>query len=183
MFIDLVAVLLLMYGLYIGYTRGIIKTVFSVISILVGVLAALKLSPLVINFLESSLNIHPGINFLLGFGLTFLIIMIAVRFIGKKLEDILQMARINVINKTAGAIVMGALFMIAFSYSIYGINRLELISDTAKQKSITYSFLRTVPNNTEQALLKLKPLFTGFYKTLDNTFEKIKELNAEKEQS
>jgi hypothetical protein len=40
-----------------------------------------------------------------------------------------------------------------------------------------------VPNNTEQALLKLKPLFTGFYKTLDNTFEKIKELNAENEQS
>lgn len=175
MFIDLIAVIILIYGLYIGYTRGIIKTVFSVVSIFIGILAALKLSPITINILEKLFTIHPGINFLLGFGLTFLLVMMGVRFLGKKLEDIFELAKVNVINKSAGGAIMGMLFLVIFSYILYGTDKLNLLSASAKEKSISYSFLSTLPSKTEATFSKIKPLFEGFYNKVTETFKDIKE--------
>ena len=175
MVIDLIAVLLMVYGLYVGYTRGIIKTVFSLVSIFLGILAALKLSPIMIDLMGNMFKIHPGINFLLGFGLTFLLVLMLVRFVGKKLEDFLKLAHINVINKSAGAIVMGLILMVFYSYALFGINKLNLLSDNSKNSSITYGYLETLPNKTEKAMLKVKPLFEGFYDKITETFNSIKE--------
>lgn len=99
MFIDLIAVIILIYGLYIGYTRGIIKTVFSAVSIFIGILAALKLSPITINILEKLFTIHPGINFLLGFGLTFLLVMMGVRFWVKNLKTFSNLRKSMLLTK------------------------------------------------------------------------------------
>ncbi|MEZ4908465.1 MAG: CvpA family protein [Saprospiraceae bacterium] len=151
MVIDLIAVLLMIYGLYVGYTRGIIKTVFSLVSIFLGILAALKLSPIVIDMMGNMFKIHPGINFLLGFGITFLLVLMIVRFIGKKLEDFLKLANINVINKSAGAVIMGLLLMVFYSYALFGINKLNLLSQDSKNSSITYTYLESLPQKTEQA--------------------------------
>jgi membrane protein required for colicin V production len=175
MWIDLIAVIILIYGLYVGYTRGIIKTVFSVVSVFIGILAALKLSPIMINLLEKIFNIHPGINFLLGFGLTFLLVLMGVRFLGKKLEDILELAKVNIVNKSAGGAIMGMLFLVIFSYLLYGVDKLNLLSPASKEKSISYSFLSTLPNKTEATFTRIKPLFEGFYNKVTETFRDIKE--------
>ncbi|MGE5356406.1 MAG: CvpA family protein [Deltaproteobacteria bacterium] len=175
MWIDLIAVIILIYGLYVGYTRGIIKTVFSVVSVFIGILAALKLSPIMISLLEKLFNIHPGINFLLGFGLTFLLVMMGVRFLGKKIEDVLELAKVNIINKSAGGAVMGMLFLVVFSYILYGTDKLNLLSENAKQRSVSYGFLSTLPQKTEATFVKIKPLFEGFYTKVNETFKQIKE--------
>ena len=67
MIIDLAALLLVLYGFYVGYTRGIIKTVFALVSLIIGIVAALSLSPLVIDFLQGFLPWHPGLIFVIGF--------------------------------------------------------------------------------------------------------------------
>ncbi len=175
MFLDLVAVILLIYGLYVGYTRGIIKSVFAIISIFIGIIAAIKISPITINLLEKIFNIHPGFTFLLGFGLTFFLVMVAVRFIGKKLEDILQFAHVNFVNKAAGAAVMGLILLVFYSYALYGIDKIGLISANTKDKSVSYSFLSTLPNKTENVMTAMKPMFEGFYVKMKETFKKGKE--------
>ena len=179
MFIDLVAVLLLLYGFYVGYTRGIIKTIFALISIMIGILAAVKLSPFAIALIQNAINIHPGLAFVLGFALTFILILIIIRFLGKKLEDILKFARINFINKLLGGGIMAILFMIFYSYALWGIDSLQLISDNNKESSVSYAYLEALPQKTEDTVAKFRPYFQEFWEKMVETFDQIKDYEKE----
>lgn len=172
--IDILAVIVLIYGLYVGYTRGIIKTVFSIVSILVGILAALALSPTAIDIVENIFHFHPALNFLLGFGLTFLLVMMLVRYVGKKLEDFLKLAHVNFVNKVTGAGIMGMILLVLYSYTLYGVDKIGVISQNSKDTSISYSFLNALPQHTESLMEKTMPFFTGFYNKVKETYSKIK---------
>ena len=67
MAIDLIAAVVAVYGFYLGYTKGIIKTIFGIISIFLGLLAALKLSPYLVRVLEKVSGSNSPLIFLLGF--------------------------------------------------------------------------------------------------------------------
>jgi len=175
MMIDLVAILLIVYGVYLGYTRGIIKTVFSIVSILVGVLAALSFSPMVIRGIQNALNWHPGFVFVLGFALTFIVVLGLVRFFGKKLEDTLELAKINFINKAIGGAVLGMTVLVFYSYILFSVDRLGLLTEKNKENSNSYEFLQTLPASTKVVLDKTKPIFKGFWKQVTVTFDQIKD--------
>ena len=53
MIIDILAAIIISLGFYLGYQRGLIKTIFDTLSLMIGILAALKLSPWVIDALQS----------------------------------------------------------------------------------------------------------------------------------
>jgi len=184
MFIDLVATLLIVYGFYIGYSRGIIKTVFALVSIMVGVLAALKLSPFVIDLLQKLLNFHPGLTFILGFALTFILVLAIIRFVGKKLEDVMKFAQINFINKIIGGGIMSILLLVFYSYTLWGIDSLKLLSSKNKNSSMSYDYLTTVPSKTQDTVAKFKPFFDNFWSKLVDTFDNIKDYEKDlKEES
>ena len=175
MIIDLAALLLLLYGFYVGYTRGIIKTVFSSVALIIGIVAALKLSPIVIGYLQNAVNWHPGLVFVLGFALTFIVVLILIRLIGKKIEDLFKFARINFINKVAGGAILGILVIVFYSYALWGINSLDLLTESNKGSSISYDFLETLPLQTQGLLESIKPVFQGFWDQMVETFDMIKE--------
>lgn len=175
MIIDLAALLLLLYGFYVGYSRGIIKTVFALVSILIGIVAALSLSPVVINFMQGFINWHPGLVFVLGFALTFIVSLIVIRFIGKKIEDLLKFAQVNFINKIAGGAILGLLLLVFYSYALWGINSFGLLSEENKNSSVSYEYLETLPVQTQGILDSAKPIFKGFWDQMVETFDMIKE--------
>lgn len=179
MIIDLAALLLVLYGFYVGYTRGIIKTVFALVSILIGILAALSLSPVVISYLQQWINWHPGLVFVIGFALTFIVSLIIIRFIGKKIEDLLKFAKVNFINKIAGGAILGVLLLVFYSYALWGINSFSLLSDKNKNSSISYPYLETLPLKTQGLLDEAKPVFQGFWDKMVETFDMIKEGSEE----
>jgi membrane protein required for colicin V production len=175
MMIDLAALLLLLYGFYLGYTRGIIKTVFALVSILVGIVAALTLSPVVIGWMQGLIQWHPGLVFVLGFALTFIASLVIIRFIGKKVEDLMKFAQVNFINKLAGGVILGILFLVFYSYALWGINSFNLLSDKNKQSSVSYEYLETLPVHTQGLLDQAKPVFRGFWDKMVETFDMIRE--------
>jgi len=177
MIIDLAALLLLLYGFYVGYTRGIIKTVFASISLIIGILAALKLSPLVIHYMQGAIDWHPGLIFVLGFALTFIVVLVIIRFFGKKLEDLLKFAKLNFLNKIAGGAILGILLVVLYSYALWGINSFSLLSEENKNSSLSYEYLETLPLQTEGVLDNLKPVFENFWYEMMDTFDEIKTKN------
>jgi membrane protein required for colicin V production len=183
MFIDLIATLLILYGFYIGYSRGIIKTIFSLVSIMIGVLAALKLSPYTINLLQNIIKLHPGLSFILGFALTFILVLIVIRFVGKKLEDVLKFAQINFINKVLGGGIMSILLLVFYSYTLWGIDSLNLLSPKEKKTSMSYEYLGSLPAKTESTIAEFKPYFDDFWSKLVDTFDQIKVYEKDSEGS
>lgn len=181
MILDVVALLILAYGFFIGYTRGIIKTAFSALSIVIGIVVSLKLSPILIGFLQNNFDANPALLFVVGLIMTFLIALFLIRFIGNKVEKLFEVVRLNFINKLAGAGVMVILFTVILSYTFWFLGESSLISKRTIDSSITYSLFEPVPEISKGVVAKAKPLFQEFWTKMMDTVETIKEKSGTEE--
>ena len=175
MLLDIIFALILVYGLYLGYTRGIIQSAFAVISVLIAILASMKLSPIMIAILEKYLSWDPRILVVLGFALTFLFVMVGIRLIGKSLENLMKGLKINTINQIAGALVMGGLFTIIFAWFLALLVTLNLMGERTREQSITWPFLSEVPEKSRDLAQSLEPIFQGFWDKVTEAMDKVKE--------
>jgi len=169
MFIDIIAIILLIYGFYSGYSRGIIDTIFDLLSIIIAVLAALKLSPLVIRFIETSFNFSQVVSFIAGFVLTFFIVMLGIRLLANQLENLMKTIHINFINKFAGGIFSALILVSMFSGALYLTDELTLLPESVKTSSTTYPVLAQVP----QLIIGIF-IFVDFWELLKDTIATIK---------
>jgi membrane protein required for colicin V production len=177
MIIDIVCGLLVALSFYLGYTKGIIKSVFAILSIIIGLLATLKFSYFVIGILEKFLTIDPRWVIILGFILTFLLVLIGIRALGKLLEKVLQTAHINFINQLAGGVISTLIALIIYSSILGFLDRINLIKPELKLDSASYSILETIPEKSKSLVEASKPFFSEFWaKTQDaiNKAEKNK---------
>ena len=97
MAIDIILVIFTIYGFWVGFSRGIIGTIFTVLSYVFGVLAAMKLSPSVTRLLEEQFYASPFM-FIAGFLLTFIGTMMLLRLVGRSIEGVLKSVNINIVN-------------------------------------------------------------------------------------
>ncbi len=172
MFIDLFCVLLAGVSFYLGYSKGILKSIFAILSILVGILATLKLSHIFIALVENTLRLDPRMNVIIGFVLTFLLFMIAIRMIGQGLEKILETAHINFINQLAGGIASAFITLLIYSSFIWFLNQVRLIKPETKQASFTYAYLETFPSKSRWVWEKCKPFFSEFWNKTQEAIRK-----------
>jgi len=171
--LDIIVVLVVAFGFYAGYSRGLIKTVFDTLSLFIGILAALKLSPIVINFFDSITNVSPTITYLVGVVITFLLVMALVRFVGRKMEDVLEAANINVLNKLAGGALQGLFFAFLLSMLIWVLGNYNVINPSIKDSSVTYELLEPLPEAGKTVFKAVKPIFESFWEKTVEVMESI----------
>jgi membrane protein required for colicin V production len=179
MLLDLIISIVTLLGFYLGYTRGLVRTVFDSLSLIIGIVAALKLSPFTIDMLEDILKISPAITFLMGVVITFVLIMGLIRFIGLKIEDLLKAASINVLNKILGGALQALFFAYLLSLSFWLLNNLKLISEEAKSASRAYPVMEILPEKGKAVFEKIKPVFRQFW---DKTVEAMDKAGHSAEQ-
>jgi len=179
MLLDIIVAIVVSLGFYLGYSRGLIKTVFDSLSLVVGILAALKLSPIVISILQEIIKTSPAVSFLLGVVITFIGVMALIRFIGRKMEDMLEAVNINFINKLAGGAIQGLFFAYILSMALWLVNSLNVLKPEVKAASITYPLLEPLPEKGKAVFTSLKPVFKGFW---DKTVEAMDSINKKESQ-
>lgn len=175
MVLDIIVALVVAFGFYTGYSRGLIKTVFDTLSLAIGIIASLKLSPIVIGVLEGIVKTSPAITFLIGIVITFLAVMALVRFVGRKLESILEAANINFVNKLAGGALQGLFFAFLLSLGLWLMNNLNILNPDTKERSMTYSLLEPLPEAGKGVFMAVKPVFSSFWNKTIETMDKIKD--------
>ncbi len=163
MAIDIIFIAVAGFGFYLGFSRGIIQTIFTVLSVLIGIMAAVKFSPAMTKFLETAFDSESSFMFLAGFLVTFVLTMFAIRMLARGLEGVLQAANINVINQLAGGLLLSALNTLLFSVLIWFSDRSHLISQSVKAQSQTYEYLIEFPGYVWDAGKVLKPTFNDFW--------------------
>ncbi len=174
MTIDILALIVAVFGFYIGYTKGIIKTLFGVVSIFVGLIAALKLSPFLVKLLEKATGSHSPLIFLIGFALMFVLTLFLIRFLGNRFEDLLKAIKLNLFNQVMGGIILSFMFMILLSYGLWFADQVRLIPQTTKSSSYTYAALQTLPDKSKEMFAMVKPLFKEFSDKAKETIDRVK---------
>lgn len=171
--IDIVLALIIAYGFYLGFARGIIQTVFSVLSIFFGVMAAIRFAPAVTRFLSDILDQDSGLMYFVGIGVSFLIMMIFIRTLAKGLESLLQAANINFINQMAGGILLAGFFTFLYSWVVMFCDNAHLISTKVKEESRSFALLQEVPDRAKNLYDVSSPTFKSFWDHTLDAFDKL----------
>ena len=179
--LDIIVMIAMALGFYLGFSRGIVKTVFDTLSLIVAILAALKLSPIVISLLQKIMSGSPRVAYLLGVVLTFIAVIFLVRFVGRKIETVMEAVHINFVNKLMGGGLQALFFAYILSLGIWLINYIGLIKPETKQNSITYCFVEALPEMGKSIFVAAKPVFTGFWQKTSEAMDGVKN-SADKKQ-
>lgn len=180
MAIDIMCGLALLSGFYLGYARGIIKTVFGFIGLLFGCLAAFKFAPGMTKLLEVSFKSTNPLMFLAGASLSFVIAMFAIRLFARGLEGALKTANINVINKLIGGAFTAAFMLVVYSVLVnFGIQA-HIVNDEVIAESKTYPILHGIPKKAMVAVNEVKPVVQDFWDQSIDMMDRLQDMSLEK---
>ncbi len=178
MIIDVVFAIVLLYGFYLGFSQGIINTLFAVLSIFIGLLAAFKLAPATATFLETLFKSTNPLMFLAGFLITFIVTMFLIRTLARGLEGLFRAARINFINQLVGGVVLAGALILMLSMLVWFGDQAHLIDGATKTESMTYPHLEQYPAQVRGLAAVLKPTFDEFWDQSVEMFDKLEGMSV-----
>ncbi|MFM8449843.1 MAG: CvpA family protein [Haliscomenobacter sp.] len=184
MIIDFLFAAFAIYGFYIGYSKGIIKSIVSILSIAVGIVAALRFSPVVTDMLKETFDSQSPLMFIAGLILTFLLTMTLLRVMGKGLEGILKTANINFINQLLGGAFMAAALIFLYSSALWFVVQVGRMDETSVgiSESQTYSFLKTYPGKVTRSFSMLKPVLQDFWDYTMDMMDQVDQMTEKPEE-
>ena len=176
MIIDIVCLIFLAYGFWVGYSRGIISTVLVLASYIFGILAAMKFGPIMSDALFGWFPaLTKGGTFILGAILVFFLTLVLFRLIARGLTGVLESVNINFINQIAGGILSGLFFTFIYSGLVYFGDRSRIITEELKANSITYPVLEELPDLVIDRAKSLYPVFRDFYDGAVDAMDRLRD--------
>ena len=142
-YIDLIILIPVVYGIYKGFTKGIILSLTTLIGLILGIYGGVKFSHLTSNYLFEEHQIDIP---LLAFALTFLLIMVGMHLLGKLLSKFADILALGLINNLAGAIFGAAKAVLILAVVLLffeNINqKFQLVDTEEVAKSELYGFVK-----------------------------------------
>ena len=151
-YIDIIIVVPILWGGYIGYKKGLIIEVVSLVALGFGIWGGIHFSDLIGDLLEEKIN--SKYVALTAFVITFAVIVMTIYFLGKMLEKLVNFVQMKFLNKLAGvifgigkvALIISVLVMIVNSYD----KNNKFIPEETKESSLLF-------HSVEQFSLKMIP--------------------------
>lgn len=182
MVIDIIFVIAAIYGFYIGFTKGIIRTIFNILSIFLGFVGAFKFAPAATKFLETAFGSDNPLMFLAGFLLSFVVTMLIIRTIARGMEGVLRTANINVVNQFAGGMLLAAVMVFLYSLILWFAD-ISGVLENAKEGSVTYEYLEVFPEQAGKVYQFIQPAVKDFWTGSVKAMDRIKEMSVEQKES
>src|SRR5487761_2343178 len=142
MIIDILFVLVVIGALIRGLRKGVVIGLFSLLSIIIGLAAAIKLSA----FVSQKLSGHhfSGEKWLpvLSFLLVFIVVIVAVAVGARLLKKIIDLAMLGWLDRLAGALLYLVIYFLIFSVLLFFGEKLLLIKPQTIADSHCYNFVQ-----------------------------------------
>jgi membrane protein required for colicin V production len=173
MFIDIIVFVLLAIAIFKGLRKGLIVGIFSFLSIIIGLAAAIKLSAVAAAYLGDSVNISQRWLPVIAFGVVFIVVVLLVRLGAKALESITRIAMLGWLNGLGGVILFSLIYLFIFSIILFYANSLNLLSREAAQQSIAFPYLQPLGPKIINGLGSVLPFFKNMFVELSSFFENL----------
>lgn len=176
MVIDILFALTLLLAIFKGWSKGLIVGVFSLLGLILGAAAALKLSGEFALYMNQEIG-HPSPLWpVVAFVVIFLVVALLVRLVATLLEKALQLAMMGWLNRIGGIVLYGFTYMVIFSILVWFANQLYLISPSMKAESRTYGWVAPVGPWIISMSGELIPWFKDNFHQLETFFQHISPL-------
>lgn len=159
--IDIVIILPVIWGLYRGFTKGLIVEVASLIALLAGVWGAMKFYKFTENIIENNIDGFEKYLPIIAFAITFIGIVIGIHLLAKIIDKLVKAVALGIVNRIAGAVFGGLKFLLIISALLVIIdktdNQMHFIEDKTKNESILYKPVLSVAYNIFPSLNSINP--------------------------
>lgn len=174
MIIDIIFALFLLFALIHGFKKGIIHSLISLVAIVIGIVAAVRLSELAAFYLDRWFNINSQYLPLISFIAVFAGIYFVFRLLEKMLEGLLKAIHLNFINKLVGAAVWAVIWMMLYSTILFYLNNMEVFNEKTKTDSIVFEKVEPFAPKTIELVGKVIPPVKNVFNTLTVWFDEFK---------
>ena len=117
--IDIVILVVLAAGAFLGYRRGFLMELFFLFAIVLGVLIGFKLMGACVEYLHKEFNADTTILPYLSFLIIFILVVILVTFLGKQIKNSVDKTFLGRVDAAAGAILGVLKYMFCVSVIIW----------------------------------------------------------------
>ena len=172
-YIDYILLLPVVYGLYRGFSKGLILELASLIALLAGIYGAIHFSSFTFDWISQYVEVETSYLQLAAYGLTFLLIVLVITLTGKILTLLVKMVALGLVNRIMGALFGGikALLILAVLLMFFDkFNKQFGLVDKSTLKSSTLYF--PVLENTES-------FYPDILEELEKQKENIEEITDE----
>ncbi len=173
MLIDIIFAVLLVLAILRGYGQGLIIGVFSLVAIIIGLAAAMKLSAATAPWIGRTFKIAEEWLPFIAFILVFLLVVMLIRLGAKAIEKTVEVTMLGWINKLAGAILYIAIYTLVFSVLLFYAEQMQLLQAATIEKSLTYGFIQPWGPKVIGSLGDLIPLYKDVFNEQEDIFGKI----------
>ena len=144
--LDYILLIPLLYGLYRGFTKGLIIELASLLALILGIYGALHFSSFTFEFLSDYVEIKTVYLQLASYGLTFLIIVMVISLTGKALTMLIKLVALGFINRMMGAIFGSIKVLLILAIFILFFDRFNkqfgMVKDEVLDASLLYNPIR-----------------------------------------
>lgn len=180
MTIDIIFLVLIALGAIKGIQRGFIVAIFSIIAIILGLAAAMKLSTVAAVYLQNSVDIPTRWLPFISFIAVFLVVVLLVRLGANLLQKTVEIAFLGWLNRLAGAILYILLYIIVFSVLLFFAQQMNLIKQETIEESKVHRWVEPIGPYIINGLGKIIPFFRDMFEDLKAFFENIPDKSAVK---
>lgn len=162
-FVDLLFAVLLGFGTWRAFRKGLVLSVFSILALIVGIYGGIRFSDYTASLINNYFELNAEWMPLLSFTLTFIALVIAVHLLGRFITKALKIVALGTLNKIAGAVFGLAKMALIISVLLLFFDPInhkwKIIKPEVQQSSLLYEPLHNfaafiVPAITESDFYK-----------------------------
>lgn len=141
-YLDIFLAVPIVWGIYKGFKKGLIIELATLIAFGLGVLIAIKFSSSTKDLISSYIDTSERILSIIGFSITFLLVVIIVILIAKILEKFISLISLSIFNRIGGVIFAILKYALFNSVLILILNTFDpnshIVSIQTKNESVLY---------------------------------------------
>lgn len=180
MWIDIVFLVVFLYGFWQGWSQGIIGTLLNIAIYVFGIMLAYKMAPVMSSILERIFNSHHPMMFVAGFATNMLLIYLIVHLASESIEEALNRAYLGVFNRALGGVVVAGFYVLLYSVLIWFAGQANALTDTTTRESKTYPFLKDLPKGAKAVVVRVQPLAADVWDDSVDWMDKMQKYGVEK---
>jgi membrane protein required for colicin V production len=183
-FVDIIIILPLLYAAWVGFRKGLIIEVFTLLALLVGIYAGIHFSDWTSNLIKDKIDIEARYLPVVAFTLTFLAVGAMVFFAGKMIERMLKVVNLSPVNRVLGLFfgvikmlyILSILIILIETYDERG----SFIPKDVKEESYLYGPVKvtasaTIPAIEESTIWLKNSVNENLYEEYDMDLDEMQE--------
>jgi membrane protein required for colicin V production len=173
MLLDIIFAVVIILALFKGYQRGLIVGLFSLVAVIIGLAAAMKLSTVAAGYIGKAVKISQEWLPVISFAIVFILVVLLIRLGANAIERTVEVVMLGWLNKLGGILLYAIIYTIVFSVLLFYAEQIKLIKPETIQQSAVYSFIQPWGPKAINGVGAVIPVFKDMFGELEHFFDGI----------